>query len=67
MQSAVETYIHNVGHARKFWDMEREPVLHKGTYRMILTYLDHKQFTVKVPDTCEWNNIFKPDINGGLL
>jgi len=30
--------------------MEHEPVLHKGTDRMILAYLDHKQLTVKVPD-----------------
>ena len=54
MQSAVETYIHNVGHARKFWDMMHEPVLQKGTDRMILAYLDHKQFSVKFPDTCEF-------------
>jgi hypothetical protein len=63
----VETYIHNAGHARKFWDMEHEPVLHKGTDRMLLAYVDHKQATVKVPGMCEWNNIFKSDINGGLV
>jgi len=37
------------------------------TDRMIVACLDHKQFTFKVPDTCEWNSIFKPDINGGLV
>jgi len=46
---------------RKSWDMEHEPILQMGTYKMKQRYAYHKPFTVKFPDKCKWQNKFQPE------
>ena len=57
----------NFCHARKSRAMEHEPILWKGTDRMILRYAYHKPFMVKSPEKCEWKKGFKPGIKEDLV
>jgi hypothetical protein len=57
----------NFGHIKKSRDMEHEPILQKGSDRMVPRYAYHKPFTVKFPDKCEWQNGFNPNNKGGLV
>jgi hypothetical protein len=34
---------------------------------LIPRYAYHKPLTVKLPDKCEWQNGFEPNIEGGLV
>jgi len=47
--------------------MEHEPILQRGTDRMILRYAYHKRFMVKFPEKCEWKKGFKPGIKEDLV
>jgi len=47
--------------------MEHEPILQRGTDRMIPRYAYHKPFIVKFPEKCEWKKGFKPGIKEDLV
>jgi len=57
----------NFCHARKSRAMEHEPILQKGTDRMILRYAYHKEFMVEFSEKCEWKNGIKPGIKEDLF
>jgi hypothetical protein len=57
----------NFGNTKKSWDMQHEPILQRGSERMLLRYAYQKPFTVMFPYKCEWQNGFNPDNKGGLV
>jgi hypothetical protein len=52
------------GHAQMTQDMEKEPILHMGTDRMIPRHVYCKAFTARFPDRSEWKGGFHPDRKG---
>jgi ribonuclease HI len=55
------------GHAHMTQNMEKEPIVQKGTDKMILRHVYSKAFMVRFPDRSEWKDGFQPDRKGGLI
>jgi hypothetical protein len=45
--------------------IKREPILQKGTNKMILRYVYDQSFTIRFPDRSEWKDEFQPNKKGG--
>jgi hypothetical protein len=52
------------GHANITQDIETEPILLMGTDKMIPRNVYENSFTIRLPDTSEWERGFEPDKAG---
>jgi hypothetical protein len=54
-------------HARNILHVMKEPILQRGTGKMIPRHVFHKPFTVRFPDRSEWEGGSIPIKKGGLI
>jgi hypothetical protein len=48
-------------------DMEKEPILHMKSDKMIPRNVYDKPFTIRFPDRSEWNKGFQTDRKGKII